>query len=145
MFPPLQAVVNELGGEPIIGRRVTREDDMRDAIRQGFAPEAVQRLMNASGLTMKEIAAALDLSPRTLNRRKRHGRLAAFESDRLYRLARTLALATEFIGDRERALRWLKQPNSALSGAAPFQALDTELGARQVENLMGRIAYGGVS
>jgi uncharacterized protein (DUF2384 family) len=28
---------------------------------------------------------------------------------------------------------------------APLAAIDTELGARQVENILGRIAYGGVS
>jgi len=28
---------------------------------------------------------------------------------------------------------------------APIAVIDTELGARQVENLLGRIAYGGIS
>jgi uncharacterized protein (DUF2384 family) len=45
----------------------------------------------------------------------------------------------------KRALRWLKRPNRALGGLAPVSALDTEVGARQVENILGRIAYGRVS
>jgi putative toxin-antitoxin system antitoxin component (TIGR02293 family) len=56
-----------------------------------------------------------------------------------------MALAREYLGDRERARRWLKVPNRALGGLAPVAALDTELGARQVENILGRIAYGGIS
>ncbi len=32
-----------------------------------------------------------------------------------------------------------------LGGLAPVAMIDTELGARQVENVLGRIAYGGVS
>jgi len=40
---------------------------------------------------------------------------------------------------------WLKRPNRALGGLAPVAAIDTELGARQVENILGRIAYGGIS
>ena len=101
--------------------------------------------MRASGLTLKELATALDLSPRSLQRRRRTGRLARYESDRLYRLARIVALADEFLGDHERAVRWLKHPNRALGGIPPVAALDTELGARQVENILGRIGYGGVS
>ncbi len=145
MANTLQAVVEELGGKHTLGRHLSTEDDMREAIRQGFPPAVVEELMRASGLTLKELAAALDLSPRSLQRRRRTGRLARYESDRLYRLARIIALADEFLGDHERAVRWLKRPNRALGGVAPVAALDTELGARQIENILGRIAYGGVS
>lgn len=51
----------------------------------------------------------------------------------------------EYLGDHERAVRWLKRPDRALGGVAPVAAVDTELGARQVENILGRIAYGGIS
>ncbi len=101
--------------------------------------------MQASGLTLKELAGALDLSPRSLQRRRGSGRPKRYESDRLYRLARIVALANGSLGDRVRALRWLKHPNRTLGGVAPVEAIDTELGARQVENILGRIAYGGIS
>ncbi len=101
--------------------------------------------MRASGLTLKELASALDLSPRSLQRRRRSGRLARYESDRLYRLARIVAIANEYLGGHETAVRWLKRPNRALGGLAPVTAIDTELGARQVENILGRVAYGGIS
>jgi putative toxin-antitoxin system antitoxin component (TIGR02293 family) len=134
-----------MGGQQTLGRAVATEHDMREAIREGFPPAVVEELMRASGLSLKELANALDLSPRSLQRRRRTGRLARYESDRLYRLARIVALAVEFLGDHERAVRWLKHPNRALGGIAPVAALDTELGSRQVENILGRIAYGGIS
>lgn len=118
---------------------------MRDAIRRGFPPTVVSELMQSSGLTLKELASALDLSTRSLQRRRRSGRLARYESDRLYRLARIVAIADDSLGGGERARDWLKRPNRALGGVAPIAAIDTELGARQVENILGRIAYGGVS
>jgi putative toxin-antitoxin system antitoxin component (TIGR02293 family) len=145
MVNELQAVVEELGGEQVLGRSLSSDQDMRAAIREGFPPTVVQELMEASGLTLRELAGALDLSPRSLQRRRRSGRLAPYESDRLYRLARIVAIADECLGDHERAVRWLKRPNRALGGLAPVTAIDTELGARQVENILGRIAYGGVS
>jgi putative toxin-antitoxin system antitoxin component (TIGR02293 family) len=145
MASELQAVIAGLGGKQVLGRAVSNDDDMRQAIREGFPPRVVEQVMKASGLTLKELAGALDLSPRSLQRRRSSGRLARYESDRLYRLARIVALASEFLGDHEKAIHWLKRPNRALGGIPPLAALDTELGARQVENILGRIAYGGIS
>ena len=145
MVNELRAVVRQLGGERTVGRALASDRDLREAIREGFRPAVVEKLMRASGLTLKELATAVDLSPRSLQRRRRSGRLARHESDRLYRLARIVAIANEYLGDHERAMRWLKHPNRALGGIAPVAAIDTELGARQVENVLGRIAYGGIS
>ncbi len=145
MVNELRAVVKELGGRTVLGRDLNNQHDLCQAIRTGFPSAVVERLMHASGLTLKELADALDLSPRSLQRRRRSGRLARFESDRLYRLARIVALAQHSLGDRDRAARWLKRANRALGGVAPISAVDTELGAREVENVLGRIAYGGIS
>jgi putative toxin-antitoxin system antitoxin component (TIGR02293 family) len=144
MANDLRAVVKELGGERILGRPLGTDSDLREAIREGFPHAVLQQVMRASGLTLQELATALDLSSRSLQRRRR-GRLARFESDRIYRMARLLALARETLGESERAIRWLKRANRALGGLAPLAAIDTELGARQVEDILGRIAFGGIS
>jgi putative toxin-antitoxin system antitoxin component (TIGR02293 family) len=144
MANEFRAVLRQLGGERTLGRKLANDRDLRAAIREGFPHAVLQELMRSSGLTLKELADALDLSSRSLQRRRR-GRLARFESDRLYRMARVLALARESLGDPARASRWLKRANRALGGIAPIAAIDTEPGARLVENLLGRIAYGGVS
>jgi putative toxin-antitoxin system antitoxin component (TIGR02293 family) len=145
MVNELHAVIKELGGRHTLGRTLSSDRDMREAIRDGFPPTVVEKLMQASGLTLKELAESLDLSPRSLQRRRRSGRLARFESDRLYRLARIVALAHESLGSQQLAARWLRRSNRALGGIAPIAAIDTELGARQVENVLGRIAFGGIS
>jgi len=145
MLNELKAVVETLGGEQTLGCRISSDRDLREAIRKGFRSAVVEELMCASGLTLKELANALDLSSRSLQRRRAGGRLTCYESDRLYRLTRIIAVANDCLGDRERALRWLKRPNRALGGIAPVSTIDTELGARQVEKILGRIAYGGIS
>ena len=145
MVNELNAVVGELGGPAAVGRMVRSDEDLSLAIRDGFPHAAVEGLADSSGLTLQEIATALDLSLRSLQRRKSQGRLARYESDRLYRLARLVALAEYFLGDHQLAIDWLKRPNRVLGGVAPLSIIDTELGARQVENILGRIGYGGVS
>ena len=145
MLNELQAVVRELGGEPILLRTFRTSVDLQEAIREGFPQPVIEEVMHAAAISLKELAAILDISPRSLQRRRREGRLARFESDRIYRLARIVALAKRYIGDPEAAMRWLKRPNHALGGKVPLDSIDTELGARAVENALGRAAYGGVS
>ena len=145
MVNELRAVCEELGGEPVLGRALRTETDLRLAVREGLPRTVVEEVMQAADLTLKELAASLDLSPRSLQRRRHEGRLPPHESDRLYRLARIIALAKHYLGNKEIANRWLKRPNRALGGSAPLGLIDTELGARTVENVLGRIAYGGVS
>lgn len=145
MASELRAVVEELGGEAVLGHRLRRYSDLHTAIRKGFPQKVIDELMEAADLSIKELAASLDLSPRSLQRRRREGRLARYESDRIYRLARIVALAKSSLGSRDAATRWLKRPNRALGGKAPLAVIDTEIGARAVENVLGRIAFGGVS
>jgi len=145
MVDELKAVVEELGGRAALGRALRTEGDMQTAIREGFPQAVVREVMESGDLTLKELAATLDLSARSLQRRRQEGRLARYESDRLYRLARIIALAKLYIGDKDAATRWLKRPNRALGGQVPLDVVDTELGARTVEHLLGRIGYGGVS
>jgi putative toxin-antitoxin system antitoxin component (TIGR02293 family) len=46
------------------------------------------------------------------------------------------------IGDEQKAVQWLLAPNRALGGERPLDRLDTDLGTRDVEDILGRIAYG---
>jgi putative toxin-antitoxin system antitoxin component (TIGR02293 family) len=145
MVDELHAVEEELGGEQVLGRTFRSEADLQAAIREGFPQKVVEGVMHSADITLRELAATLDLSSRSLQRRRGEGLLAPFESDRLYRLARIVALAKHYLGDSETATQWLKRSNRALGGKIPLESLDTELGARTVENVLGRIAYGGVS
>ena len=145
MVNELRTVVEELGGKSSFGQSLRTEDDLQAAIRKGFPHSVIDELMRSADLTLNELAAALDLSPRSLQRHRRQGRLASYESDRICRLARIVALAKHYLGDRETAVCWLKRSNRALGGKVPIELVDTEIGARSVEKILGRIAYGGVS
>jgi putative toxin-antitoxin system antitoxin component (TIGR02293 family) len=53
-----------------------------------------------------------------------------------------VARAEEVLGSRERAGAWLRGPVRALGEARPLELLDTDLGAQQVEQVLGRIEHG---
>ena len=56
--------------------------------------------------------------------------------------SQAVANAIEMIGHEGNALEWLTTPNKALGGEKPIDLLDTDTGARKVEDVLGRIAYG---
>ena len=103
---------------------------------------SLERVMERFGLNREEISSALDLPTRTLARRKQERRLRRDESDRLFRLVRIAEQATQVLGSRDKASMWLHTSNRALGGQPPLTLLDTDLGARQVEEILGRIEYG---
>ena len=64
------------------------------------------------------------------------------ECERIIRFARLLRRATELFEDEGAARDWLKAPAFAFNGECPLSFADTEVGAREVEALLGRIGHG---
>lgn len=112
-------------------------------VTKGFSFKALVKLQQATDLTSQQLADTLGIPSRTLLRRKTEGRLDRDESDKLVRLSRvfgkTLAL---FEGNQAQAKHWLSAPQLALGGASPLKMASTEVGAREVEALIGRMEHG---
>lgn len=49
------------------------------------------------------------------------------------------------VGNRDLAHDWLRTPNRALGGDTPLAHAQTEAGAREVEDLLGRLAHGVIT
>jgi putative toxin-antitoxin system antitoxin component (TIGR02293 family) len=78
-----------------------------------------------------------------LARRKKAGRFEQLESERLLRLGLVFEKSLDlFEGDRAAAGRWLNAPIKGLGGQTPLALTQTELGAREVEDLIGRLEHG---
>ncbi len=119
-----------------------------EAIARGLPIEAIVRVKKVAELSDEQMAQIVGMSRRTLSRRLQQAkmdktkRLTPTESDRLYRLARIIALAIDVFGDEKEARNWLKEPKNALSGQTPIEAIKTEPGVQQVDLLLGRIEQG---
>lgn len=140
------AVAIVLGGKKALGATISDTSEMREAVKRGLPFKSLQALAVTLSLeSEQEVAAVAGIAPRTFARRKASQTLSPEESDRLYRVARVMARAVDVLGNTEKAERWLKKPNQALGGDVPLQALDTDIGARLVEALLGRIEHGVAS
>jgi putative toxin-antitoxin system antitoxin component (TIGR02293 family) len=110
-------------------------------IQKGLRFSELETLQNSIDLPFEQLAAKLSISRSTLQRRKAAGRLSPDESDKVMRLSRLLEHATNVFGNIERARAWLKFPQRGLGGAIPLDYAETEVGAREVDDLLGRIEY----
>jgi putative toxin-antitoxin system antitoxin component (TIGR02293 family) len=115
--------------------------DLVEAVREGLPVDAVDRVLAGGALSPAELD-RLAIPRKTLSHRRTLGRLSPEQSDRLVRVLRVLSEAEETFGARERAHAWLRRPTSALGGQTPLELLDTDVGARRVEDLLGRISHG---
>jgi putative toxin-antitoxin system antitoxin component (TIGR02293 family) len=130
----------------LLGLRLFDTASLLKRLEEGLSYAAFERLKRRLNVTSLELADAALITHRTLARRKKAGRFGPDESDRLVRLSRVFARAIElFEGDVEGARSWLMRPVLALGGAVPFEMARTEVGAREVEMLIGRIEHGVIS
>ena len=112
------------------------------SLKAGLPVCELDELRGSLDLPMEKLAPMLGISKATLHRRKAAGRLDVAESDRVVRFARLLGKASSVMESLEDGRRWLTAPQIGLGGAVPLEYAETEVGAREVEDLLGRIDYG---
>ncbi len=113
-----------------------------ERLRKGFPMAEFRLLQELLRISEEELGRFLGISPATLHRRKKLGRLETPESERVVRFARLFGLSADVFESKEAAREWLKAPNPGTAGEAPLSYSDTEFGAREVENLLGRLDHG---
>ena len=106
----------------------------------------LDEVANAAGVGRIAMATVIGLSPTTLARRRRARTLTPAESDRLVRVACLVAMAYQLMqGDGEAARRWLQERHELIEGESPLERASTDVGGREVEQLIGRLRHGTFS
>ena len=113
-------------------------------IHNGISLKEFETLAKKLGFSHEDFGRKLGMSSATLSRRKRtNAALDPNYSDRLVRYQRLFEQALRlFDGSEENARDWLKNPQRALAYQRPIDIAETETGAREVENILGRLEYG---
>jgi putative toxin-antitoxin system antitoxin component (TIGR02293 family) len=134
------AVARILGGSGVLHRRVRSLADLREAVEEGLPVDALERTVAHFGL---EPAMASEIKHRIVPKTtlQRRTRLTLEESERLERLARLTALAEEVWESPSLAKEFLVTAQPQLDGERPVDLARTDLGAREVEQLLMRIEH----
>lgn len=127
----------------ILGVRSRSLQGIMNKVLEGLDIKAAERLRQRLEFTWTQFADAIQVAPRTFHRRRQSGCLNANESDRVLRLCRLFGRTLElFEGQDEQARQWLSRPQRALGNHSPLDLARTDIGARQIDDLIGRLEHG---
>ena len=130
------------GIRPTLEPLLVREGAV-ELVRRGVPFAMLDEVAAAAGVGRLALAEVIGLSRTTLSRRRESRVLKSTESDRLVRVARLVAMAHDLmLGDGADARRWLQEPHELIEGESPLERASTEVGAREVEELIGRLRHG---
>ena len=142
-MPQVEGLFKTLGGATVLKRQVQSMEDVREIVQKGLPYKSIEAIQARFHLDANVIMRIISVPARTMARRKEEQRLSVQESDRLARVARILAYATEVFGSEQKASSWLTRSNRVLQRTtSPIDLLDTDIGTQVVETLLGRIEHG---
>ena len=144
MSAVVEEVARKLGGHSVLGRNVRSQADLALAVRRRLPLVALKGLAQA-GLTEQEIERFVIPQRTRRHRADKQQPLTIEESDRAVRLLRIQTVAEDTFGSKEKANIWLRRPLSELNGETPLDIAQTEAGARVIETIVAKIAWGAAA
>jgi putative toxin-antitoxin system antitoxin component (TIGR02293 family) len=135
-------IAEKLGGEKVLRSEVRSDLELAELIHEGLPTRSVDAVLRGGMLDASELH-DLVVPRRTLaHRKEKRQSLTPEQSDRLTRVVRVFVRAEEALGAAEKAARWMRKENRALGGRRPMDLLESDVGARMVERVLGRIEHG---
>ncbi|MBC7729976.1 MAG: DUF2384 domain-containing protein [Microbacteriaceae bacterium] len=116
---------------------------LADGVAEGLPLAMLDQVVSAVSPEDDQLRYAFVPRP-TLHRRLRDGqRLSPEESARVARVGAVFTLATEVWGDEPEARAFLRRQHPLLNDRTPLDVtLATDMGARVVEKILGRLLHG---
>jgi putative toxin-antitoxin system antitoxin component (TIGR02293 family) len=140
----VEIVAKKLGGRPVLGGEVRSQADLAWAVRKRL-PLAALRGLAQAGLTDREIEQFVIPQRTRRHRAEKNQPLTVEESDRAVRLLRVQTIAEETFANVDKANLWLRLTLTELHGETPLAVAQTEAGARVIETILGKIAWGSAA
>ena len=135
------AFVEVLGGPSVVEEPITSDLQVVWLVQRGLRRRALDHLAQCAHLPLPVLAAAVDLSVRTLQRYAPEQRLKADATDRLVQLAILYAEGFDLFGE-DKFRHWMESPILALGGRQPIEFITTMTGIRMLRDIFVRIEHG---
>ncbi len=142
-----EAIIDLLGGARRLGvsQRAIHSAPLllHEQALAGFDGAVLKTFVERLSVSRATLARLLNTSEKTLERRlARNGRLTTAESNALVRVARVVGVARQLLKTDEAVNAWLAREQPGLAGHVPFELMQTEAGAAEVELLLDRLYHG---
>jgi putative toxin-antitoxin system antitoxin component (TIGR02293 family) len=133
-------IAEVMGGRRVLGRQVVSWSDLDDVIAAGLPRAALDALVRHVANPPDSIRMKYRIVPKATYQRSVQLNLA--HSQKAERLARVFAMAESIWQDEAEARRFMNTPHAELKGRTPVEVAMTEVGARQVEEVIERGRHG---
>jgi putative toxin-antitoxin system antitoxin component (TIGR02293 family) len=142
-IPPTAPASSRTRIGKLLGLKNMESRSLMQAVVTGLSWNSVRKFLDATGLSQQELAKYLDIPERTFARRREVGAFDRRESEQLLRLVEIYEAALDlFDGDAVATRNWLTRPVRGLNNASPIDYAESEFGAREVRDLIGRLEDG---
>ena len=121
---------------------IKNEKDFISLIRTGIPKQAMDNLMDRTGLSANEMAAITHTSDRTLRRYTPKQKLSQDQSERIIEVARLYSRGINVFGGILEFKEWMNMSLLPLGNKKPKEFLDTSLGIGMLMDELGRIEHG---
>jgi putative toxin-antitoxin system antitoxin component (TIGR02293 family) len=126
-----------------LGLKSMETASLMRAVQSRLSWNAVHKFLEITGISQLELAKYLTLPERTFARRREAGTFNRRESEQVLRLAEIYQAALDlFDGDTTATRTWLTSRVRGLDNARPINVAQSEFGAREVRDLIGRLTDG---
>lgn len=130
-----------LGGSMTLKTTVISTRDLAAAVTSGLPKQSLKRTAQRLYSEPKRVNELVyKLVPEATY--KRRTRLTQGESEKTERLARVIAAAEHVWEDDQATREWLTKSHPELGNRTPIECAMSELGAREVEELLDKLFYG---
>lgn len=131
-----------LGGKSFMAKEPATSIDFWVAGNAGIKKDAIIHLASVLDIPMKDMAALLSLSYKTVSRMRKTDRFGSLESSLAIEIAKVIAKGLMVFEDINTLRRWITKPNRAFAGKRPIDLLHTPTGINNVHSILVRIEEG---
>jgi putative toxin-antitoxin system antitoxin component (TIGR02293 family) len=135
------ATIKSIGAEDLVKEPINGDYDLIPLIKRGLFKKNLVKLAERMSMSIKDIAAILPVSERTLKRYRSTTRLSPELSERLLKLSELYSKGIDVFGSKEKFIKWMNLESLAI-GSKPINIIDTLTGIQLVKDELGRIEYG---
>ena len=116
--------------------------DLIQLARKGITKRSLLKLSKGFSLTLKDLANALPITERSIQRYEPNDRFNTDVSEKIIEISQLYAYGFDVFGSEENFNSWMKMENIAFGYVTPVSLLDTSFGIELVRNLLGQIEHG---
>lgn len=131
-----------LGGTKTIKSKVHNELDLILLTRAGLPKKSLDTLSAKLGISMERLSRLLNISLRTLQRKKDTDHLSIHVSEQILAIAEVVIRGIEVLGSQQSLEIWLHSQLASINNRKPIDIMDTTIGTQLLLKILGRIEHG---